>query len=45
MIREQTVADAIPDRLLHQSVRVELKGGQLRKLKKKNNIEEIDKIN
>jgi DNA replication protein DnaC len=45
VIGEQTVADAILDRLVHQSVRVELKGESLRKLKKENNTEEIDKIN
>ena len=34
VIGEQTVADAILDRLVHQSVRVELKGESLRKTKK-----------
>jgi DNA replication protein DnaC len=40
VIGEQTVADAILDRLVHQSVRVELKGESLRKTRK----EETDKI-
>jgi len=34
VIGEQTIADAILDRLVHQSIRVELKGDSLRKLKK-----------
>lgn len=34
VIGEQTVADAILDRLVHQSVRIELKGESLRKTKK-----------
>ncbi len=34
VIGEQTVADAILDRLVHQSVRIELKGESLRKNKK-----------
>lgn len=37
VIGEQTVADAILDRLVHQSVRIELKGESLRKTKKENN--------
>lgn len=45
VIGEQTVADAILDRLVHQSVRVELKGESLRKLKKENNTEETEKTN
>ncbi len=36
IIGEQTIADAILDRLVHQSVRVELKGDSLRKTKKEN---------
>lgn len=36
VIGEQTVADAILDRLVHQSVRLELKGESLRKNKKEN---------
>ena len=40
VIGEQTVADAILDRLVHQSVRVELKGESLRKNKKENNTPE-----
>lgn len=36
VIGEQTVADAILDRLVHQSVRIELKGESLRKNKKEN---------
>ncbi len=44
VIGEQTVADAILDRLVHQSVRIELKGESLRKLKKENTLEEIEKI-
>jgi DNA replication protein DnaC len=36
VIGEQTVADAILDRLVHQAVRVELKGESLRKNKKEN---------
>ena len=39
VIGEQTVADAILDRLVHQSVRVELKGESLRKNKKENTTE------
>ncbi|MDQ6902287.1 MAG: ATP-binding protein, partial [Bacteroidota bacterium] len=35
VIGEQTVAGAILDRLVHQSVRVELKGESLRKTKQK----------
>ena len=41
VIGEQTVADAILDRLVHQSVRVELKGESLRKNKKENGEQEI----
>ena len=41
VIGEQTVADAILDRLVHQSVRLELKGESLRKNKKENNTAEI----
>ena len=33
VIGEQTVADAILDRLVHQSIRIELMGESLRKLK------------
>jgi DNA replication protein DnaC len=40
---EQTVADAILDRLVHQSIRVELKGESLRKLRKENNLIETEK--
>lgn len=36
VIGEQTVADAILDRLVHQAVRVELKGESLRKSRKEN---------
>jgi DNA replication protein DnaC len=43
VIGEQTVADAILDRLVHQSVRVELKGESLRKNKKQNTTEVIEK--
>lgn len=39
VIGEQTVADAILDRLVHQSVRVELKGDSLRKNKKESTVE------
>ena len=45
VIGEQTVADAILDRLVHQSLRIELKGESLRKLKKEINTEETEKIN
>jgi DNA replication protein DnaC len=45
VIGEQTVADAILDRLVHQSVRVELKGESLRKIKKENTTEEPEKTN
>jgi len=38
VIGEQTVADAILDRLVHQSVRVELMGESLRKIKTQTNI-------
>ena len=34
IIGEQTITDAILDQLVHQSVRVELKGDSLRKSKK-----------
>ena len=43
VIGEQTVADAILDRLVHQSVRVELKGESLRKLKKESSTAETEK--
>ena len=43
VIGEQTVADAILDRLVHQSVRVELKGESLRKLKKESSTTETEK--
>ena len=36
VIGEQTVADAVLDRLVHQSIRIELKGESLRKNKKEN---------
>ena len=36
VIGEQTVADAVLDRLVHQSVRIELKGESLKKNKKEN---------
>jgi len=45
VIGEQTVADSILDRLVHQSLRIELKGESLRKLKKEINTEETEKIN
>jgi DNA replication protein DnaC len=38
VIGEQTVADAILDRLVHKSVRIELTGESLRKLKAETNI-------
>lgn len=40
VIGEQTVADAILDRLVHQSVRIELKGESLRKSRKENTVAE-----
>ena len=40
VIGEQTVADAILDRLVHQSVRIELTGESLRKSKKENTVVE-----
>ncbi len=43
VIGEQTVADAILDRLVHQSVRVELKGESLRKIKKESSTAETEK--
>lgn len=43
VIGEQTVADAILDRLVHQSIRVELKGEYLRKNRKENVTEESNK--
>lgn len=43
VIGEQTVADAILDRLVHQSIRVELKGESLRKNRKENNPEDLNK--
>ena len=39
IIGEQTVADAILDRIVHQSVRIELKGESLRKTRKENTTE------
>lgn len=44
VIGEQTIAYAILDRIVHQFVRVELKGESLRKLKKENSAEETEKI-
>ena len=38
VIGEQTVADAILDRLVHKSIRIELKGESLRKIKAEPNI-------
>ena len=38
VIGEQTVADAILDRLVHKSIRIELKGESLRKIKAEINI-------
>ncbi len=38
VIGEQTVADAILDRLVHKSIRIELKGESLRKIKAESNI-------
>ena len=43
VIGEQTVADAILDRLVHQSARIELKGESLRKNRKENGSELNDK--
>jgi len=43
VIGEQTVADAILDRLVHQSVRIELKGESLRKNRKENATEQSKK--
>jgi DNA replication protein DnaC len=43
VIGEQTVADAILDRLVHQSIRIELKGESLRKMKKENLLGETEK--
>jgi DNA replication protein DnaC len=45
VIGEQTVADAILDRLVHQSVRIELKGESLRKNRKENNTDQPGTIN
>ena len=45
VIGEQTVADAILDRLVHQSVRVELIRRIITKTKEENNTDETDKIN
>lgn len=45
VIGEQTVANAILDTLVHQSVRVALNGESIRKLKNENNKEQTDKIN
>lgn len=44
MIGEQTVADAILDRLVHQSLRIELKGESLRKLKRKLTLKKQRKL-
>jgi len=38
VIGEQTVADAILDILVHKSIRIELKGESLRKIKAEPNI-------
>lgn len=40
VIGEKTVADAILDRLVHQSVRIELTGESLRKSRKENTVDE-----
>ncbi len=44
VIGEQTIADAILDRLVHQSIRVELKGESLRKIKKEKATQEESNI-
>lgn len=42
IIGEQTIADAILDRIVHDAHRVEMKGGSLRKKRQLKNEEEID---
>ena len=36
IIGDKTIADAICDRFIHNSVKIELKGGSMRKMKKNN---------
>lgn len=42
VIGEATLADAIPDRIVHNSHRIVLTGESLRKRKKLNETEEVD---
>lgn len=45
IIGEQTIADAILDRIVHDAHRIEMKGESLRKKKQSKNAEEIDLYN
>lgn len=45
IIGEETIADAILDRIIHDAHRIEMKGDSLRKKRKPKNHEEIDLIN
>jgi len=45
VIGEETIADAIMDRIIHDAHRVEMKGDSLRKKRRPKNEEEIDQIN
>jgi DNA replication protein DnaC len=42
IIGEQTIADAILDRIVHDAHRIEMKGESLRKKRQQKNVEEID---
>ena len=42
IIGEQTIADAILDRIVHDAHRVEMKGESLRKKRQPKTVEEID---
>ncbi|WP_162071566.1 ATP-binding protein, partial [Chryseobacterium fistulae] len=45
VIGEQTIADAILDRMVHNSLRIELKGESLRKKRGENKTENKQEIN
>ena len=45
VIGEETIADAIMDRIIHDAHRVEMKGDSLRKKRQPKNHEEIELIN
>lgn len=42
VIAEQTIADAILDRIVHDAHRIEMKGESMRKKKRLNNVEEVE---